>query len=302
MMAARSLQSCSAGIGPLTRIALVLMLALVLGLVSTPSRSQQVDYDRVIKRAEQQRMLLEKMSKESILVAMEVDPDDHLKELKRAHALFNHIRVGLREGNATLGLPPTKNSDILTKLSLVDALWPLFDNTVRRGVESGAVGRTEIDALAEMSQPLREALDDTVKAYRAEASKQQLHSLRSTTINMAIQESTLTQRIAKEFLLIAYSHEVRKNRSRLKKSATLFGRSLEALQKGDRGQKIIAPPTTGIRRQLEEAGSLWSQFKPLIGAAMTGDPPSRDEILKMSELNTELLDVLEEVATLYREL
>ncbi len=301
-MACTSLQPCSAETGSSIGTAFAAVLALMVGLASAPSQSQEIDYDRVIGRADQQRMLLEKMSKESILIALQVDAESHLKELKSAHALFNHIRVGLRQGNVTLGLPPTTNSGILDKLSLVDDLWPLFDNTVRKSVESGIVGRTEIDALAEISQPLREALDDTVEAYRAEAAKRQLHSLRFAVISTASQQRAMTQRMAKEFFLIAYGHEARKNKSRLKKSAALFARSLQALQKGDPEQKLIAPPSPSIRRQLEQVDSLWGQFKRLIGAAVTGDPPSQDEILKMSTLNAELLDALEETVSLYRAL
>lgn len=302
MVAVSSVQSRSAKSGSPTHIALAALLALLLGLASTSSRSQQVDYDHVINRADQQRMLLEKMSKESILVALQVDAESHLQELGRAHALFNNVRIGLREGDTTLGLPATTNSDILAKLSLVDALWPLFDNAVRRGVESGALGRTEIDALAEMGPPLQEALEDITDAYRAEAVKRQLHSLRFATISAASHQRTLTQQMAKEFFLIAYGHELRKNRSRLKKSATLFARALQALQEGDQEQKLIAPPTLEIRHQLEQVGLLWNQFKPLVGAAVTGDPPNENEILKMSELNAELLDALEEAVILYRKL
>ena len=284
------------------RVAPALAALLVLCLLSSPGRSEQVDYDRVIDRADQQRLLLEMMSTESILVALEVDAESHLKKLKRTHRLFNEVRVGLREGNAALGLPPAESSEVLDKLSLVDSLWPLFDNTVRKSVGAGKVGRTEIDALAEMSQPLEEALEDTVEAYGLEVNRQQLHSMRFTLISVASHQRTLTQRMAKQFLLIAYGHEARKNKSRLKKTASRFARSLRALQIGDQDQRLIAPPTEDIQAQLEQVNRLWLDFERLIREAVKGDPPNRREIQRLDELNSDLLAALEQTVTLYRKL
>ena len=127
-------------------------------------------------------------------------------------------------------------------------------------------------------------------------------AVRFTLISVASHQRTLTQRMAKQFLLIAYGHEARKNKSRLKKTASRFARSLRALRSGDQEQRLIAPPTEDIRAQLKQVDRLWFEFERLIREAVKGDPPNRKEIRRLDELNSDLLAALEQTVALYRKL
>lgn len=275
-------------------------LSLTGSLGGAPARSQQIEFDHVVEQAERQRMLLEKMSKESVLLALQINPVEYLAELKKSQERFNAVRLGLRDGDPALGLPTATNQEVSRRLSLVDDLWPMFDDTVRTGIQSGAFGRTEIDTLAEMGRPLLEALDDAVEAYTAQAVASQLYSLRSTAVGFIGRQRTLTQKMAKEFFLISYRHEARRNKSSLKKSMARFGESMDALLRGDNQQKLIAPPNSEIRRQLQLANAIWQDFRTSVETAMNGKTPGREEILRVSELNMKLLEVLEEAVNLYK--
>lgn len=269
------------------------------GLQIAPAHAQETDYGQVIDLVESQGMLVEKMSKESVLIALQVDASGRVRDLKNSHDLFSDIQAGHRDGNARLRMSPTKNPVVLDRLALVDSLWPLFDGAIRTALTSGAVGRGEIDTLTEMSQPIVDALGGAADAYLAEASSQQLRSMLAITISAASRQRLLSQRMAKEFFLIAYRHQDRKNRSRLKKSTEQFDRFMKALIKGSPQERLIAPPTVEIRSQLETANQVWHRIKPLMEPTLVGSVPDKDEIQKVADLSGDLLAAISQALTLY---
>lgn len=269
------------------------------GLHFAPAHAQEIDYGHVIDLVEGQAMLVEKMSKESLLIALDSKNPNRLATLKESHDRFNTVLAGLRKGNRSLGLPASTNPAILDRLAAVEGLWPLFDGAILTILRARVVGRGEIDTLAELNGPLLEALSGATEAYKAEAEGGQLHSVLGQVISIASQQRHLSQKIAKEFLLVAYNHGTRKNRSRLKKSIAQFDQSMADLLQGRPQQRLIAPPTLEIRAQLDSANQIWRQITPLLAPVTGGGTPGDNEILRVSELNAKLLEAVNQALTLY---
>jgi len=85
------------------------------------------DHGTVINLSGKQRMLTQKMSKEVLLVALDVNKDENLTNLRATRDLFDKTLVGLRDGDEELGLPHTKKPKILKALKKVEDLWEEFD-------------------------------------------------------------------------------------------------------------------------------------------------------------------------------
>lgn len=81
------------------------------------------------------------------------------------------------------------------------------------------------------------------------------------TINMAGRQRMLSQKIAKEAMLVAAQVE---QISTLKKTMELFERSHQSILQGDEklGMNAITDPE--IRSQMEHVGVLWGSYKKLI--------------------------------------
>jgi len=274
-------------------------MVLAAGLRLTTVHAQEAEHNRLINLIDRQGMLLEKMSKETLLIALKVDTPKHLKALQRTRDEFDRTHLGLRKGDADLGLAPTESPAVLDLMTQIEGLWPYFDDAVRGSLTSGAAGRPQIDALAEFSPPLFEAIDGAADLFLGEATGGQLRSMLPIAIHVASRQSMLTQRMMKEFLLIAYQYEARKNRKRLKRSSASFGKWLEALTRGDLQQKLMPPPNNEIQLQLDKVLQLWHEFQPLIGAAGKGSKPSREEILRAADLNARLLLAMDKAVSLY---
>ena len=280
-------------------VAMPAVMICAAGLQIAPAHAQEINYGQVVDLVERQAMLIEKMSKESLLIALDSKGANRLATLQHSHELFSKVQTGLREGNRGLGLPAATNPHILDRLALVDSLWPLFDGAIRSALATGAVGRGEIDTLTEMSQPIVDALGGAADAYLAESNSQQLRSMLETTISAASRQRLLSQRMAKEFFLIAYRHQDRKNRSHLKKSTELFDQSMKTLMQGSPQERQIAPPTLEIRSQLEAAHLVWIRLKPLMEPALAGNVPNEDEIVEVADLTVDLLEAMNQALTLY---
>ncbi len=101
----------------------IINLLLVLG-------SSQKDAGVVVNLAGRQRMLTQKMSKESLLVAMGKNQSETQKGLAQTAKLFDRTLKGLIAGDEELLLPPTKDRAILAQLNTVRNLWKNFKGNI----------------------------------------------------------------------------------------------------------------------------------------------------------------------------
>ncbi len=282
----------------------VLTVLVVAGMQcwSVVAEAQKVDYRRSINLADNQVMLMQKMSKEVLLAALGVDLERNLDQLETTQALFDRTLWGLRDGDPGLRLPVTQVPGILQYLTQVEDLWPPYDDAIRQGVRIGKVERKMVDALAKVEPPLFEAMNLATKAYVDEATKVQMHGFLAVAINLAGRQRMLSQKMTKEFLLIAYDYNVEANRARLAESIALFDQTLAGLINGDPERRLIRPPKPEITSQLFKVEGLWRDFLLAVDSAARGGKPSRPEIERVARLNLPLLQEMNLAVSLYEAL
>jgi len=81
------------------------------------------EYGVVLNLSGKQRMLSQKMSKEVMLINLDYKKDINLENLKKTVSLFDKTLKGLRDGDESLGLPPTTSRRILRQID--DKITPL---------------------------------------------------------------------------------------------------------------------------------------------------------------------------------
>lgn len=89
------------------------------------------DDSRIVNIAGRQRMLTQKMSKESLAIAAGIDIKANKAALQKTYQLFNRSHNGLIKGNRELGLPPTTDPASKKQMLYVDGLWKVFSNNIR---------------------------------------------------------------------------------------------------------------------------------------------------------------------------
>lgn len=100
------------------------------------------------------------------------------------------------------------------------------------------------------------------------------------TINVAGRQRMLSQRIAKEAMLVAANIE---QQSQLQKTIQLFERSHSAIVNGDTSQGMNAITDKSILQQMNHVGQLWTTYKALINQHVSApNDSSLKEIHKQS--------------------
>ena len=228
----------------------------------------EVDLARTINLAGKQGMLTQKMAKEVMLIALDVDTKANLANLKASHDEFSRILNGLKNGDAALGLVPVRNPKIQKHLDIVMGLWKNYGATIMGILNSrGRVSDIRIGSVASLSLPLLSVVDRTVKLYEDEAPAQSTDPALAAAINIAGRQRMLTQKMSKEFLLIAQGSFADQNTASLYETTLLFERSLDRLIHGDPSLNLPPAPTPDIKAQLENVQSLWVAFKAHIESA-----------------------------------
>ncbi len=261
------------------------------------------EYGVVLNLAGKQRMLSQKMSKEIMLVALGIDTEDNLASLAKTSSLFDKTLKGLRNGDAELGLPPTRAKRILRQLDKVDAIWAEFYPVVQSILKNRRVTKEQVAAVAKNNLPLLKEMNKAVGLYEKDAKKGGLKSAPglASTLNLAGKQRMLTQKMSKEFLLVAYGHDVDDNKLSLLETYSLFERTLKGLRDGDSTLGLPGTRQPHILAQLDVVEELWGKFKPIV--AYGADPKTtsipKEKIEVLARTNLPLLKEMNKAVGLY---
>ncbi len=244
-----------------------------------------------VNLAGKQRMLTQKMTKESLLIALDIEAQKNKKNLEASAKLFEKTLKGLQTGDKSLGLTKTVNKDILKQFKKVTALWGDFKPNVESIYRDG-VSVIMLQNIAKQNLPLLAEMNKVVGLYE-KSSGADLNEL-ATVINLSGKQRMLTQKMSKELLLIAEGIDEAKNKDNLTNTIKLFEKTLKGLVNGDTELGLLKTKDKKILAQLAEVKSLWSKFKPVMEKD-TG----MESLKKMAELNLPLLSAMNKVVKMY---
>ncbi|MDJ0981099.1 MAG: type IV pili methyl-accepting chemotaxis transducer N-terminal domain-containing protein [Kiloniellales bacterium] len=263
----------------------------------------RIDFEHAVNMAGQQRTLAQQIGKEAILVAMGIDKETNLKRLRASHAMFQRISKGLRNGDSDLGLKPLSDPELIRHVDRVEQIWASVAQLLARGVAGEEMSAEEVVAVAEMTEPLYSVVDELVKALRLEAQKGMIvFSINLLAIDYSTRQSMLSQKLAKEFLLVAYGHSVEKNRKALARSSSHFDRVLKGLLDGDLQLRLRQAPTPAIRIELQKAMKIWTNVVPIVEGVANGREVDDGQLGQISDLNLSLLQTIDSATELFEAL
>lgn len=279
-----------------SRIKVVVLALAMLFAMQPPcmlANPTTAEYGVVLNLSGRQRMLSQKMSKEVLLIALNVDTEGNLKNLAQTVTLFERTQKGLRNGDTALGLPPTTNERIRKQLDKVEGLWQQFRPLVDAVLAERKVSPETIKALAAQNPLLLKETNKAVLLYEKDAAQAGLQADPSlaVTINLAGKQRMLSQKMCKEYLLFAAGYEAENNKLNLLETYGLFERTLSGLQKGDSSLDLVGTKNAAILQQLAKVDTLWQALKPIVVFATepstTSVPP--EKTAQLAKINPDLL-------------
>lgn len=259
------------------------------------------EYGTVLNLSGKQRMLTQKMSKEILLIALDVDKAENLANLTATAALFDRTLNGLHHGDEDLGLPPTVSPRIVRQLEKIKGIWAGFHGTVRDVIAAGGADASQVAEVAAANLPLLKQMNKCVKLYERDASVAGLESDPglAVTINLSGKQRMLTQKMSKEFLLVAFGHEREANMLNLVETSGLFGRTLDGLLDGDADLELPGTESPAIRAQLEKVRGLWAGFRPAVQRGAEGADITTADVRSVADANLPLLKAMNTAVGMY---
>lgn len=246
----------------------------------------------VINLSGRQRMLTQKMSKEMLLIYLGIDPKQNRINLGNSAIMFSDTLKGLMDGDKKVNLPPTTDEAIYKQLELVSDLWQQFSQYVLSTL-GGDIDRAFIERMAQENLPLLSEMNKVVYMYE-KAAGADLKTL-APVVNLSGRQRMLSQKMTKEFLLIAVHVSEDQNKANLAKTVALFDRTLKGLLDGDPGQRLPGTPEADIRAQLGLVQARWDDYLPVLEA---GDY-SEVQIKSAAALNLPLLKEMNTAVKMY---
>ena len=230
---------------------LLLSLLFTLFVEATPT---QKEITNIINLAGKQRMLTQKMSKEALLIAKEINSKKNREELKKTITLFDTTLYALLDGDTALKLPKTEDKKIRKRIKEIDKLWREFKPFIDK-IAQGKSNRNSLKAIEMGNMPLLSTMNSVVKMYEEKYSSA-LKKNRATTINLAGKERMLSQKMTKELLLIAHNLESNSYMKSLTKGGEFFKDTLFELMQD---KEAMSNPHT--KEEIKDIKKLWDEYQ-----------------------------------------
>ncbi len=285
-------------------IALCVAPCVVNATAADPDADAQITAEQwgvILNLSGRQRMLTQKMSKETLLIVAEIDADANRKNLSATLNLFETTLAGLRDGDSTVNLPPTANSRIVKQLDKVRELYTELKPVFQTAVDGEIPSADQLILLEQNNLPLLKNMNKAVKMYERESKKTLVgNSDLAVVINLSGKQRMLTQKMSKEYLFVFLGINQEENQIRVRETSSLFGRTLVGLLDGDTDLELPGTTKSEIRDQLGVVASLWEAFEPIVSkASETSVSLTKDEATEIASTNVPLLKNMNKAVKMY---
>ena len=269
-----------------------ILLVLILFFSNLLLATTEKELANTINLAGKQRMLIQKMTKEALLIHANLEKDKSIKRLKESSTLFDKTLKGLINGDKSLGLVKIDNKDISKELMSVNKLWKPFYKEIKN-ILSNRAKESSYEFLEKNNMTLLKKMNRVVELYSSLDNGNNKFRL-ANDINLAGKERMLTQRMAKDILAIKNNLDKKSHIRDFKESRELFSKILNGLQRGDKNLKLVGTKISNIVNQLKVVDKSWKDMQSILNSALKGKNTQ-----KAIEILDNLLVEMDSVVTLY---
>lgn len=216
------------------------------------------EIDNVLDHAGRQRMLSQKMVKELLLFAANINPEDNLKSLATTMQLFSKVLKGLQMGDEEFNFLPAQNSALKKQLRVVETIWEQLKPLFSTAIQAKRASSENLMTIYQLNPQLLQEADKVVKIFEElKRSMNHGHSQNGHEhiINVAGKQRMLVQKLAKEYLFYTLQVKAVENRQKFDESVRVFNEDLKLLIHNDTIQK-----EKPILAKLHEVHETWNEL------------------------------------------
>jgi len=213
-----------------------------------------------------QRMLSQKMTKESFLIRSGIEKQINIENLRKSSQLFDKTLNGLLKGDKSLSLAQSDDKEITTQLKKVQQLWIPFYKEIKAVISEKATADS-YNVLEKSNLALLKEMNTAVKMYSSQKKGDKNLKL-ANDINLAGKQRMLTQRMGKDLLLVKNGFNKKGYIKDFKESQKLFTETLHGLLNGDKRLNLSGTKLPKIVTQLKVIEKFWKNDQALFKNAL----------------------------------
>ncbi len=245
------------------------------------------------------RALTQKMAKEAILVALEIDKDKNKISLRKSAILYERILNAVLRGDKKLKIVASSNPEIISFAKKLKKKWEMFNLHLKPFYNGGYVSKEDFFYVVNKNEDLLRDTNRLFLMYKKEDNfDNKLTDSMMNAIDFAGRESMLSQKIVKEKLLILSGIDVKDNLVKIRGSFLLFDKALRGLLDGNKKRGISPAAVAHIRKELLKMKSIWDSIVPVIFEP----EPTKEDLQKLLALNIPILQNSNRVLRMYEDL
>jgi len=261
----------------------------------------------VVDIAGRQRMLTQRLAKETLLIGLDVNKEANLAALEGTVALFSESHDGILRGLAFVGIDPLTNMCTLWQMRSVSARWGEMRPLLLSILDNSVANQADLESIAVMNMALLREMKDAVKLYISNDNDCNFApditaSSWSQLINEGGGQRMMGQKATRLFFQIA--KKVKQTESVIDLSSTLSTGSskLRLLIEGSELDAVPAPPTQAIADKLTSLWTVWVQFSDALienGRVLPDDVEMDAQVVgRVGRLSRQTLDLMNEAVEL----
>jgi len=216
-----------------------------------------------INIAGRQRMLTQKISKDMLQIASNIDVKASSKDLIKSKKLFDTSLNSL--------IKKSKLKNIKKQLLKVKSIWSKVSPYI---LTKNATNKKTVKIIADTLDKTRVEMNKAVKKYENSLKRQilakslssivgqliQQKNMKGLVLNLSGKQRMLTQRMTKDALLSAVGIDKIKSQKDLAFCANLYNKTLNGFIKGDKSLKLLTTKNPKIQAHLKAIQAKWQPF------------------------------------------
>ncbi|MEL6335659.1 MAG: type IV pili methyl-accepting chemotaxis transducer N-terminal domain-containing protein [Pseudomonadota bacterium] len=258
----------------------------------------KISAERKIKLIARERTLVEDIVKDACLVHLGIKPAHYLAKIAYDIEEIEAVIRGVQYGDPARGLLREEDGEVIAALRAANTLWLPFADMAETVLASGTADKATLQAMNEADMPILARFDAVVvELERAYANGTlPLHVVVAT--KLAVRQTTLTQRIAKEACYITADVDAARMRKKMPELVAQFENTLMALKNGFAPLGIQAPKPALAGAWASVEGE-WATFKATVEPVMQGATLDVAALTVVGDQTSRLIEAIEAATELY---
>lgn len=287
------------------KLLLVGLAALLIVPLSVPLRhaeateiTEESNARNRMNHAGKERMLTQQIARNACFVMAGVDPDRYADRTQSNAREFDAVIVGLRNGDAELGILPETHEDVLRALAEVEALWSTLGPAAQQ-IASGDYHSVPMQQLIALNMLTLAEMQKTVEQMSVRYSDERISAELLKTVALAGRQRMLTQKASKELCFKTIGLEKEGAAALVEDTVAQFDQAMAKLMTGSEADGVLAPPTPQVAAQLRRAQALWIDFKALIAEIGHMEEVPHNLRVQLANMSDEVLREMDMAVSLY---